>query len=321
MKILINVKEQTFQKTLIKMGYNYKIHQYDDFIKAMQRMVLKELTEAFNESKLTKIIYKIFNQDIPMSILENKEKIEFISKDFLKSLIDSGKLDIFLEEKVAKFRHDVQKNAYRLQVINKINFFNKSVKNNLIIENDYFSFYHRDGTRYITTLNCINSKGIDLTNEEKEIIENEINIKLAQVMLNKIDFDILGIADEITYFFPNKNTLHLDIQDYIRDTLLDIKFLDKNVNFGKVILNKTGVYVNRIFASLPSYKNGDILKDVKDFRKDKEKVKDRVEFNYFKKIKELSKLVKFEDDLLFSYSILSKTYDVSFQDLLDYKNK
>lgn len=52
MTIKIDVKKPTFEKSLVKIGFNYQIKQFDDLIASIKRNIIFSLKEAMNNGTL-----------------------------------------------------------------------------------------------------------------------------------------------------------------------------------------------------------------------------------------------------------------------------
>ena len=120
--ISLKVKKETFEKYLIDFQIHSSIKQYDDFIESIQRIVQKDLNEALKNDNLEKLVEKIFSNKENTNILmfSDKKEITRIRKDYLRNVLDDGKLDIYLEYKNTIFTEDVEKDAYLLRKTEKL---------------------------------------------------------------------------------------------------------------------------------------------------------------------------------------------------------
>jgi len=122
MNIKLNVKKETFIQYLLKLGYNYKINQYDDFIKRIGFIILNEVNIAMTENKLSIKINQIFSTKTDILILEDYLKIENINESYLTSLIENGLLDLYLEDKTFRVNPRIYNSLYIYRKIESLNF-------------------------------------------------------------------------------------------------------------------------------------------------------------------------------------------------------
>ena len=74
-KINLDVKKDTFLSYLIRLGYNYKIKQYDELISTIRRKILKDIQIAITENKLKESMIYIFDSaNINLLILAKKSE-------------------------------------------------------------------------------------------------------------------------------------------------------------------------------------------------------------------------------------------------------
>ena len=320
MKISINVKENTFQKSLVKMGYNLKINQYDDFINSIRRIALRELIDAFKEGSLIKTIDKIFSNNISMSILENKDQITFITDTYLKDLIDNSSLDLYLENGKFNFRTDVQENAYRLKLINDIPFNDNFYKQDLLIVNKYSDFYDYWGNKHITVLKCINSNGIDLSEVRKEEIKEEIENNLIKTVINSMSSKILSLESTIRYFSLGE----MDIEEHIlikffKDKMKEKELLNNEIEYIHIDIDKNVLKIKRLIETMKTYSRVEIKEQIKEYREDPSKTKKKFDFSYNKKLKEMNNYYIFEEDNIFFIKENGILKGYSYNDLCDFK--
>jgi len=112
--ISLKIQRQLFQKKLLLLGYSYKITQYEDFIKSIQRIVLNDLKSSMDnlEEKIKEIYGSL---DMPSTYFIKKEDILKIKKSYLVKLIEDGLLDLYLEiPKIRVYDKTIQKQAYRI---------------------------------------------------------------------------------------------------------------------------------------------------------------------------------------------------------------
>ena len=89
MIIRLDVKKDTFRTYLVKLGFNYKIIQYETMIAAIQRKVVKDLRAAYEESTLTERSLNIFKEigGAPsIYILEDRNYCQSINSEYLKDI-------------------------------------------------------------------------------------------------------------------------------------------------------------------------------------------------------------------------------------------
>jgi len=112
--INLKIQRQLFQKKLLLLGYNYKIVQYEDFIKSIQRIVINDLKISMDnlEEKINEIYGSL---DMPSTYFIKKETVLKIKKSYLVKLIEDGLLDLYLEiPKIITYDKTIQKQAYRI---------------------------------------------------------------------------------------------------------------------------------------------------------------------------------------------------------------
>ena len=107
--IKLTIQKNTFEKHLSAYGYNYKIVNYPEFLETIQTIAFYKLSSADN---LEEIVNEIFSTMPDISFMFDKKNISFIKKEFLFSLIESGQLYLFFEDKNETFSQEVIKTAF-----------------------------------------------------------------------------------------------------------------------------------------------------------------------------------------------------------------
>ena len=114
--IKLTIQKNTFEKHLSAYGYNYKIVNYDEFIETLQSIAFYKLSSADN---LEETVNEIFSVKPDISFMFDKKNISFIKKEFLFSLIESGQLYLFFEDKNETFSPEVIKTAFFIAESNR----------------------------------------------------------------------------------------------------------------------------------------------------------------------------------------------------------
>ena len=279
---LIHTKE-TFIKNLIKIGYNYKINQYDDLITSIRRIVSSQINTAIEDKNLHEKIDEIFGYDVPLIIIENSKKIEKIQISFLITLIDTGLLDLFLLENTRIASIEIQKKAYLKTLLDKLNtssyiFYTLEKNNEKILD--------KQSSQYLTIKKCIDNNQIFITDDEKYIISYDLRTEIMNELLRRINFKFQNVYSNIAYsslgFYEvnvgklKEDILNMLLPEYIFqndfphidiDNHLTTKY--NHVDYLLKILNKrTGLSKANILIILRAIKYDDssLLKNMKIFK-------------------------------------------------------
>lgn len=192
MIININVSKLTFEKHLVKMGYNYKINYYDNFLEVLREKAFSEALLSLTKVNIKRIFFNY--QDLSIINIVDYKNIKYLNKEFIVNLIDSNFLDIFLEEKEDQlFSLEIQKDAYGFSIINNLKF-DSNLSDSRIIHFQYFiekySKFYRDtsSSRTISILKCINLNKITLSEEQKILVRKEINFYLKKEILFSVRY-------------------------------------------------------------------------------------------------------------------------------------
>ena len=121
MNIRLNVKKETFRGYLFKLGYSYQIKQYDDFIKTLGRLITNDIKSSMEDNTLISKICQIFKDKTDILVLQDYSKIENVKEEYLVSLIESGLLDLYLEDKSIKINEQIQESVYIKKRIDSLN--------------------------------------------------------------------------------------------------------------------------------------------------------------------------------------------------------
>ena len=213
--IRLDTEKQTFNENLIKMGYNYKIVQYENLIDSIRKRIVLEIKESLKSSKLKITIKKIFKKDISLLILEDITLITKINITYLKELIEQGELNLYLKEEYKDYCEDTQKEAYLVKKINRIklkDYFKKE------IQNKYKKELTIKGNGRNIVKKCINSESINISKEEKIKINNEINSYIKKLIIKDSRFKIEDIDTVIG--FLNLDKIYNSLEDYLLDNIL-----------------------------------------------------------------------------------------------------
>ena len=233
MLIKINVSNKTFEKHLVKMGYNYKINHYEDFVSVLQEKAFRDVSEFITSENIERVFGNI---NAPINYLVEKDNIVYLNEDYIKDLIESDYLNLFLEEKFKEYKKDVQKNAYIIYKINNLNF-NKRLENWGVklfhrYDNDLEKIFNKkSATIYINALSCLNSNGINLTNVEKENIDKTIDKKLKYTMITS-KYNLEQLIENKLYIEHIKSE---DFDDYLKDKKRMFDTIIEKVFNGKII--------------------------------------------------------------------------------------
>jgi len=139
-------------------------------------------------------------------------------------MIESNKLDAFLEEEKRIFSKVVQENAYRYIQLNKI----KATNNDsfMYLSYSYKKILDIHSSINLTIKKCLNLDGIYLSEEEKTTIDKEIRHK---VFISY--YDALDIADIERMFelsFQDKN-ININTPSYIAKFIIN-KYFEDNLS-------------------------------------------------------------------------------------------
>ena len=169
--ISLSVKRNTFQSKLSMLGYDYKIKQYEDFIFAIRRMILREVYQSRKDNNLKDVLNKIFGdyKKVSFMIFDEIELIDTIRKEYLIERIEKGKLNLFfIDKKDTVFTEDEQIDAYILTL--------RTIQRGTRSELDHYLFSLYPFLRYKMTpykaklLKCLKQGKIELLESEKKII-------------------------------------------------------------------------------------------------------------------------------------------------------
>jgi len=103
MNIKLNVSKKTFEEYLLAIGENYKIKQYDYFTKRIGIIIINDVNELMTAGRAENIYTVIFKKTQDILILSNVYLMNNIREDYLKNLLSSGVLDLYLEDKNVSF--------------------------------------------------------------------------------------------------------------------------------------------------------------------------------------------------------------------------
>ena len=132
MDIRLDVKRDTFEKYLLKMGFSFNIQQYDDFISSIRRILVHDIKEHMTNNTLRTALDTIFkNINFPsILLLEDSLIVNKISSEYLNDLIENNRLYLFLEEKNETFTIDQKILSYKIAKIRDIKYHNKNFAKN-----------------------------------------------------------------------------------------------------------------------------------------------------------------------------------------------
>ena len=221
--IRINVTENTFKKTLTKLGFSYKIIQYEDMIKSIKRQTLKLIHNSIQDNNLNEVLTTIFGSfknEMPITILINDADLKYISKDYLISLINDNKLSLFLEEEQKIYPKYIQENAYRYLKIKEIE--NKNIETYHILYRMYYKLLLENTSQHISLLKCINSDGIYLSKKEEEYLDKELKTTVyinyfQRLELNKVFLTFkLGLKEVGLDLDEKRLLMNFLIQNYFK---------------------------------------------------------------------------------------------------------
>ena len=274
MYIKLNIKKETFKNHLLKMGYNYDIKQYDDFISSIRRKTLKDISEALSGGVLKESIHLIFGKSAQLTsimILTEENPIDIITKEYLTELIENSHLDLYLEEKKVKiFSKDIQNKAYK-NILFKTIF--KNNKGYLFLGDIYHIFFKLSSYVNEEVKKCIALNGINLTDKEKKDMSFQTEKGISLYLAGRVGNDKLNHILEII----NINNIGIDMCNN-KDISSFIAFkLNKNID----ILNTPFEYTD-INIDMTSFKNI-------------EKIFNSTNAFQLKDIKKLMILIKFND--------------------------
>ena len=175
MDIRLDVKRDTFEKYLLKMGFSFNIQQYDDFISSIRRILVHDIKEHMTNNTLRTALDTIFkNINFPsILLLEDSLIVNKISSEYLNDLIENNRLYLFLEEKNETFTIDQKILSYKIAKIRDIKYHNKNFE--AIFLRRYLSDFNDSQKKYIKAINYLEKYDSDLSETEKDKIDREIN--------------------------------------------------------------------------------------------------------------------------------------------------
>ena len=213
--IKLNITKSTFEKYLLSYGYNYKIKQYDDFILAIQRIAFNRVK---NSDDLEQSVKEVYGTIPLLSFIYTKENINFISKDFLISLIEEGLIDLFITEKEEVYSRKIQKIAqgfkylFQQNNVNKIKEGEEKLKQSKVIET-------------IKALRCLEKGKIEINNETNK----EIKKSVYRMIFTIVDFEYF--SEDYSEFKYILKQLYSEIEEK-KKSILDI-FIENNFIFSE----------------------------------------------------------------------------------------
>jgi len=239
MLIKINVSNKTFEKHLVKMGYNYKINHYEDFVSVLQEKAFRDVSESITSENIERVFG---DNNAPINYLVKKDNIIYLNEKYIKELIESNYLTVFLEEKFKEYKKDVQKNAYIIYRINKLKFHKKlenwGIKSFHRYDNDLRKiFNNKSSATYLNALSCLNSDSIQITDIEKENIDKTIDEKLKYTLITS-KYNIEQLIENKLYIEHIKSE---DFDDYLKDKKIIFDSIIEKVFNGKIIDNEIEV--------------------------------------------------------------------------------
>ena len=301
--IHLTTTKETFIKNLVKMGYNYKIKQYDDFIATIRRIISSQIDTAIQTTTLKEKVEQIFGYEVSLLIIEDKNKIEKIKISFLTNLIESGLLDLYLVENNRIVSKEVQEKAYFKTLINELDQSSYYVRWNL--KEKYKKLFDKQSSQYLSIKKCMDHNQILISDEKKEQIQRNLNIEIAEDMIQRERHKISLLVSNTGIAFLGKYDINVGkLKDMIKYQLVDENILTKDlspINLKQNLLpsfrhvdsllmklnKRTGLSKINILKILRAIKDDDtsLLKDMKIF-KDK-----RVEKNIWNTLKKQEKKV------------------------------
>jgi len=236
MLIKINISNKTFEKHLVKMGYNYKINHYEDFVSVIREKAFRDVLESITEGNIKRVFGDI---EAPINYLVKKDNIVYLSEEYIKELVESNYLTVFLEEKIKDYKKNVQKNAYIVNRINKLKFHKK-------LENWGIKLFHRydrelgkifnnkSAAIYLNALSCLNSDSIQITDIEKDKLDETIDKKLKYTMITS-KYNLEQLIE---------NKLYLESHNLFKKEISDEKEFDLLIGYKKRVFD---LIIDKIF--------------------------------------------------------------------------
>lgn len=163
-----------------------------------------------------------------LALLEDTSLIKEVSSKYIKNLIESGNLEIFLEEKTSKiYSNEVQKNAYTIKLLNSLKTTHFYITSD--IENSFNYILDKNQSRYISAKKCINTNGIYLSEEEKNEIRVFIKEKVIDGILNQANAVSKNLAQILT-MTNLKSYNQYDIMKKIKKEISDKLFFEEKID-------------------------------------------------------------------------------------------
>ena len=226
-KINLDVKKDTFLTYLIRLGYNYKIRQYDELISTIRRKILKDIQIGITENKLKESMIYIFDSaNVNLLILEESERIVNISPKYLKDSIELGFYDLFIEEQGVKPSSiEVQKEAY----------FYKQTKD-IVVGHRLRNLFPENINVSMSIRKCLLKDNFTLSEQEKSRIDYIIKDRILKYIISRNDEKVdifLTILNKIFLErdkFNFENFSKIILAKFKREDFLDIKNMNNQLS-------------------------------------------------------------------------------------------
>ena len=317
MNIKLNVSQKTFEEYLLGIGENYKIKQYNDFTKRIGIIIINDINELMTAGRSENIYKVIFKKTQDILILSNVYLMNNIREDYLKNLLLSGILDLYLEDKNISFTEKQKVDVYKYEILytylNKNRFIDEYIYLRLNMKYEYLK-------RKQYQIKKLKKRNIPEPNNKEEI-EEEIKKSISKIYYNvayerngtqKInDLEKEKIIGYISNIIDLEKPLTSVIlrEEYIKSRRLTNNFLKKNYD---EIASKYNIDTNDlddILNNLFGYIQRESYSSMKYFR---EELFSKGEINKFNIIEELSKSKKY---------LFLKEYEEDFNNIIYIKER
>ena len=222
MVIRLAITKNTFQRYILMLGYSDNISQFNDFIKAIRRLVLEDISKSFKNNTLEDRLSFIFKDiEYPsILLLVNEKSINKISSEYLKEVLENTSLKKYLSEKEVVFTKEQKIIAYKLSIVSQINFENLEARERFLFKID---LEHNKTNKYIKAINYLNSYRNNLDINIKDEIEDNILLSYKIFILTERNLFKKGSSSLSRMKLANFNYMSISenkIKEYIARNIL-----------------------------------------------------------------------------------------------------
>jgi len=172
-------------KNLYSYGFIFKIKQYDDFIKTIKRYIKRDISINITKENFQNKLEFMFEDKIPtIEFLFSEEHLKYISVDYFEEIVETGYLDLYMEEKYSSFDKELHKEAYKRIFIEFI--YKKGTNINQFFEialRKIYPEYWKDNIKNAKIIKIIN-EGVDIPREERKDIMRTVIHSFQEYTIN-----------------------------------------------------------------------------------------------------------------------------------------